>query len=134
MAHAYYHAKSSARRFGGVWEDYLELHEFMDHTKSHIGDNRHRLLLHNTWGIYLVERIFGAVWTRTSDGQAVPTRAILEQHILEDLRCIPSLEQCFANVPIENWQFRKARTLSQEDWSDDDTADTTNTPATNATD
>lgn len=114
MAHAYYHAKSSARTFGGTWEDYMELHNFMDHTKAHIADSRHRLLLHNSWGIFLVERIFGETWTRKSDGTQVPTRAILEKHVLEDLRCIPTLEQCFANVPVEDWQFKKALPLSQE--------------------
>jgi len=115
MAHAYYHAKSSARRFGGEWQDYMELHSFMDSTKAHIGDNRHRLILHNAWGIFFVEKIFGEVWTLKSNNKEVPTRAILEQHVLEDLQCIPSLEQCFANVPLEDWQFRKAKKLSQEE-------------------
>lgn len=115
MAHAFYHAKSSARKFGGAWEDYMELHEFMDHTKAHIADSRHRLILHNTWGIFFVEKIFGSVWTRKSDGKQVPTRSILEQHVLEDLRCIPTLEQCFAHTPVEDWQFRNAEPLSESE-------------------
>jgi hypothetical protein len=135
MAHAYYHAKSSARKFGGVYSDYMELHEFMDSTKSHIPDNRHRLVLHNSWGIFFVERIFGAVWTRESDGKQVPTRAILEQHVLEDLRCIPTLEQCFANVPVEGWQFRKALPLSQmEEEKNANTTDPIDQGAVGATD
>lgn len=115
MAHAYYHARSSARAFGGIWEDYMELHNFMDSTKAHIADSRHRLVLHNSWGIFFVEKIFGEVWTRKSDGKQVPTRAILEKHVLEDLKCIPSLEQCFANVPVESWQFKNSSPLSQEE-------------------
>jgi hypothetical protein len=114
MAHAYYHAKSSARTFGGIWEDYIELHNFMDSTKAHIADSRHRLILHNTWGIFFVEKIFGEVWTCKSNDKQVPTRAILEKHVLEDLHCIPTLEQCFANVPVESWQFKKASQLSKE--------------------
>ncbi len=114
MAHAFYHAKSSAKNFGGIWEDYIELHNFMDHTKAHIADSRHRLLLHNSWGIFLVERIFGGIWTCKSNGRHIPTRAILEKHVLEDLHCIPTLEQCFVNVPIEAWQFKKALPLSRE--------------------
>lgn len=113
MAHAYYHACSSARKFGGVWQDYLSLHLYMDHTKGHIADARHRMLLHNSWGIFLVEKIFGVLWIRESDGKQVPTRAILEQHVLEDLGFIPSLEQCFHNLPLEEWMFEKAKKLSR---------------------
>lgn len=115
MAHAYYHAKSSARAFGGIWEDYMELHNFMDSTKAHIADSRHRLVLHNSWGIFFVEKIFGELWTRKSDGKQVPTRSILEKHVLEDFKCIPSLEQCFASVPVEPWQFKNSTPLSQEE-------------------
>jgi hypothetical protein len=118
MAHSYYHARSAARKFGGIWQDYMKLEEFMDHTKAHIPDARHRLLLHNSWGIFFVEKIFGPVWTRLSDGKQVPTRTILEQHVLEDLRCIPTLEQCFAHVPLDQEWYRQALPLSQqlEDW------------------
>ena len=42
------HAESSARKFGGQPEDYLEIHNFMDSSKSVIADNRHRALTHNT--------------------------------------------------------------------------------------
>ena len=113
MAHAYYHAKSSARKFGGCYTDYLELHQFLDHTKAHLPDARHRLLLHNSWGIPLAERIFGPLWTCASNGKQIPTRTILEQHILEDLRYIPTLEQCFRNVPLETSLFRNALSLSR---------------------
>jgi hypothetical protein len=122
MAHAYYHARSSARKFGGTWEDYMELHSFMDSTKSHIPDNRHRLILHNSWGIFFVEKIFGPVWTRPSDGKQVPTRAILEQHVLEDLRHIPTLAECFAHVPLDSDLSRNALTLSR---MEEENADTT---------
>lgn len=95
MAHAYYHAKSSARRFGAEAEDYLALHEFMDHTKMHLADNRHRLFLHNAWGIFFAEKVLGRTLRRASDGKILPVRAILEQHVIEDLAFIPTLEYCF---------------------------------------
>jgi hypothetical protein len=100
----------------------MELHSFMDSTKSHIPDNRHRLILHNSWGIFFVEKIFGPVWVRPSDGKSVPTRAILEQHVLEDLRTIPTLEQCFAHVPLDNDLSRNALHLSR---MEEENADTT---------
>lgn len=100
MAHAYYHALSSARRFGGHLEDYLALHAFMDHTKAHVPDNRHRLLLHNAWGIFFAEQVWGPILIRASDQRAVPLRTLLEQHVKEDFGGrIPRLDQCFA-LPI----------------------------------
>lgn len=59
MAKPIVHARSSARRFGGVAEDYLEIHDLMDSSKSAFPDNRHRALTHNSWFFFIVERIFG---------------------------------------------------------------------------
>lgn len=114
MAHAFYHAKSSARRFGGQPEDYLALHVWMDHTKDHLADARHRLLLHNTWGIALAIQFFGVTITRASDSKEVPTRTVLEQHVLEDLGRIPTLEQCMSQVELQPWMYRNAAPLSQK--------------------
>lgn len=112
MAHAFYHAKASARRFGGTPEDYMALHEWMDHTKAHLADARHRLVLHNSWGIFLAEQVHGKVLTRASDGKEVPVRTVLEQHVLEDIGRIPTLEQCLASVTLEPWMYRNAEPLS----------------------
>ena len=114
MAHAYYHAKSSARRFGGTLEDYLRLHEWMDHTKGHLADARHRLVLHNSWGIFLAEAVLGKTLVRATDGREIPTRPIFEQHVIEDLGFIPTLEQCMGSAKIEvaPWMYRRASPLS----------------------
>ena len=37
MAHPLQHAKSSVRKWGGVVEDYLEIHEWFDETKAWYG-------------------------------------------------------------------------------------------------
>lgn len=59
MAHSYHHAVSSAKRFGGDPDEYLELHSFMDSSKAAWADQRHRALLHQSFGIYLTEELFG---------------------------------------------------------------------------
>lgn len=59
MAHSYHHAVSSARRFGGEADEYLEVHNFMDSSKSAWADQRHRAILHNSFGIYVTEELFG---------------------------------------------------------------------------
>jgi len=115
MAHPYHHARSSVRKFGGAWRDYIHIHEFFDQTKAHIADCRHRLILHNSFGIFLCEQLFGITISRESDGKEMPTRLIAEQHVLEDFGGrIPTLEECLRDTPIASWMSKGARSLSRE--------------------
>ena len=102
MAHPWHHALLSARRHGGRPEDYLDIHAWFDYTKSHIPDCRHRLFLHNSWGIFVAERILGATFTRISDGQTVPLRPLLERHVQEDFGQIPTLAACLEQIAPES--------------------------------
>jgi hypothetical protein len=101
MAHPWYHAVMAARKFGGTTEDYLPLETWMDFTKSHIADCRHRLFLHNAWGLFVAERVHGPTLTRASDGKILPLRPLLEDHILQDFGKIPTLGQCLAQLSPE---------------------------------
>ena len=47
MAHPLKHAQSSAHKFGGRPEDYLNIHNWFDESKSFLGDFRHRALRHH---------------------------------------------------------------------------------------
>lgn len=99
------HAKSSAKKFGGKFEDYLEIHDFLDSSKSTIADNRHRALTHNSWFISVViERIFGPT-IKNSSGKLVSTREIAEQHVLEDfkMRFIPSAQDYLCEIEFKDW-------------------------------
>lgn len=102
------------RRFGGVPEDYLELHNWFDQTKASWADSRHRAVLHSSFGIFLAEQIFGITITRASDGKQVPTRLIGEQHVTEDCGFIPTIENWLDELPRKDWMVRGARALSQE--------------------
>lgn len=90
---AYKHAEISVKRRGGVVEDYLAIHDFMDSTKELCSDNRHRIL-HTMWGIRrVIVPIFGQTITN-SHGKAVNVKDLCEQdHILPDYlnRFIPTL-------------------------------------------
>lgn len=59
MAKPFIHAQSSAKKFGGLPEDYEEIHNWMDSSKSFIADNRHRVIWHSSAGVFYVEKIFG---------------------------------------------------------------------------
>lgn len=84
-----YHTKSSVHKWGGSLDDYFPIHDFLDSTKSAMPDVRHRALLHNSFGIFLVEKVFGH-FIVNSKGRQVPVREIAERHIIEDLGFIPT--------------------------------------------
>lgn len=86
----------------------------MDSVKAHIPDNRHRMVLHNGWGIFLGEQVHGETLIRPSDGKMVPVRLVLEAHVLQDLGHIPGIEECLRDLPIKMWMCRAARKLSTE--------------------
>ena len=98
----YLHAKLSVKKWGGKPEDYLEIHDFIDSTKAHHADMRHRAMLHNSWGIYLCERIFGHN-SENSDGRLVSVRDVAEQHVIEDLGRIPAITEYLSAMPMMAW-------------------------------
>jgi hypothetical protein len=73
------HARNSVKKYGGEWEDYIEIHDFLDSTKSHFPDMRHRAILHNSFGCFLAEKLFGHLITN-SEGKEISVRDIAEDH------------------------------------------------------
>lgn len=105
MSTPYHHALSSVRKWGGVIEDYLAIHDWFDQSKEHFGDFRHRALRHHSQGIYEMERVFGVTITLSS-GKVIPTRPIGEQHVIEDCGFIPSVKDWFSNIQSQPWMAR----------------------------
>lgn len=113
MAHPYHHAVSSARKYGGKPEDYIEIHSWFDGSKEHMADFRHRALRHHTEGIFMAERIFGLTLIN-SDGRVVPVRYIGEQHVLEDLGRIPTVADWLGRIEPERWMLGRGKDLAKE--------------------
>lgn len=113
MANPYHHAVSSARKWGGKWEDYYPIHEWFDETKAHYAHFTHRAMRHHSEGIFLMESIFGPAITN-SEGKAVPTRWIGEQHVREDMGRIPTMADWLRCMKPERWMSAEARALSEE--------------------
>lgn len=106
MAKPYFHSQSSAKKYGGIWEDYMEIHEFMDSSKAAFPDNRHRALTHNSWFIGTVlPKVFGETFRRKSDNKIVNTRDIGEQHVLEDykFKFIPTVQDFLQEMDFLPW-------------------------------
>jgi hypothetical protein len=108
MAHCYYHALSSVRKWGGVVEDYLPLHQWFDQSKAILADPRHRALRHHAEGIFMLEALFGATIVNT-DGRTVPVRLVGEQHVREDLGSIPSFADWARLITPQAWMLRGHR-------------------------
>lgn len=109
MTHTWYHAQSTARLFGGVPEDYLDIHNWFDATKESFCDFRHRALRHHAEGIFECERVFGTTIVN-SDGKHVPVRYIGEQHVMEDCGGrVPSLADWLSRIEPAVWMARGSR-------------------------
>lgn len=114
MAHPILHAKSNAKKFGGKWEDYIHLHEWMDQTKSWFGDSLHRLYRHHSEGIFEGEKRFGSEFIN-SDGKTVYTRYCLEMHVKEDCNnYIPCAKEWIDNIMKKDRPLWMMKTMKLE--------------------
>jgi hypothetical protein len=102
------HARNSVKKWGGTLDDYLPIHDFFDSSKAALPDMRHRAILHSAFGIFVLERVFGT-YIVNSDGRKVSVRDIGEDHVVEDLGFIPTLEKWLKHMPMEDWMFGSGR-------------------------
>jgi hypothetical protein len=105
MSHPYHHAISSAKKHGGKWQDYIEIHNWFDETKAHFPDMRHRALRHHSEGIFWCEQKFGTV-VKNSDYKLVPVRTIAEQHLMEDVGFIPTIADYLKEMNQAGWMYK----------------------------
>jgi hypothetical protein len=110
MSNPYYHSISSCKRFGGTPDDYLEVHEWFDRGKASQPDFKHRALSHHSQGIYDAAQLFGAT-ILISTGARGPTRLIGEQHVMEDLGFVPSLQDWMDLLFVKRWMSPRSKLL-----------------------
>ena len=71
----YHHSKASVSRYGGQWQDYLEIHSLIDSSKTGCSNLKHRMILHNVdLTAELFKNKFGSNFSN-----------ILADHINEDI-------------------------------------------------
>ena len=112
MAHPNIHAVSSAKKFGGIPEDYIHIHEWFDETKALIGHSNHRIFRHHSEGIFECESKFGKTFIN-SDGKTVYTRYVGEQHVREDCNnYIPSAKEWHMSIvkkQLHKWMIKAGK-------------------------
>lgn len=109
MSKPYIHALNSVKKFGGHVGDYIEIHEFMDSSKSTTSTHVHRALTHNSWFIsFIVPRVFGETFQRKSDNKTISTRDIAEAHVAEDFggKFIPSASDYLDQIVSQEWMIK----------------------------
>lgn len=96
--------------FGGKPEEHLPYHQWMDATKAHFADVRHRAMRHHSEGIDLALSIFGqTIEVTVRDApRKIPLRPILERHVIEDLGHIPTMADWLREMPMRSWMVSKA--------------------------
>ena len=111
MAHPIVHAKSSVKKWGGKWEDYIHIHNWFDKTKSWVGNSHHRMFRHHSEGIFECEKTFGEHF-ENSEGKIVYTRYVGEQHVNEDCyNYIPSAKEWVNSIDSKEKPIWMIRTL-----------------------
>lgn len=98
-------ARETARRYGGRPEDYLPLHRFLDETKAHFPDPRHRAMRHHGAGIREGVALFGETMVN-ADGEEVAVEKVLELHLLLELDRIPTVEDWLLRIRPAPWMLR----------------------------
>ena len=96
------HARIHTKKYGGLPEDYIDIDEFIDSTKTAVADVRHRAILHSAFGCMLVEKVFGRTRVNSS-GKEYSTREVAEDHIMQDLGFIPTMGHYLKNMQIQPW-------------------------------
>ena len=112
MSNPQVHAERSAKTWGGSVPDYLAVHQWFDATKAHLPDNRHRMLLHNSFGMLLAEQVFGMA-IHNSLGRRVFVRDLAARHIIEDLGLIPTVQDCLGELPFQPWMAGAVRLMAR---------------------
>jgi len=103
----YEHAKSSAEAFGGIADNYVDIHNWFDETKQFTGDWTHRAVRHHAVGVEMAVAIHGD-YIMNSDGDKVPVKMVAELHIVEDCGFIPTIQDWLRPLKSfpEDWMLR----------------------------
>lgn len=98
------HAIASAKRLGGEYKEYLDIHEYMDSSKHAVADMRHRILTHTPW---FCENVIPYVFPQTrvnSVGKIYSPKQEAYNHIAEDYAGqIPATADWFLSLDFAPW-------------------------------
>jgi hypothetical protein len=115
------HALIAQKRYGGQWSDYLGIHTFFDTTKAAYAGRGHRMFLHQDFGVRCAERIFG-LEAINSDGVRLKVADLGNDHLVEDVGRVPTIQDWLDRLPALDWVRSPARISSYCDYREDPVA------------
>lgn len=107
------HGRLHAKKYGGHPDDYADIDDFIDSSKAAYPDFRHRAILHSAFGCYLVEQMFGRTRTNSA-GVTYSPRDIAEDHIIQDLGFIPTVEKYLENMTPQPWMSGTNKSIQKQ--------------------
>ena len=100
------HARITAHRYGGEWQDWIALHDWIDRSKMIFPSMQHRMFLHSDFGEWLTLQIHGESIT-ARDGTVIATRTLFRDHQVEDMGRIVPLAEWLREIDAEYWKRRR---------------------------
>jgi hypothetical protein len=104
VSHPYTHACASAERYGGQADDYLPIHNWIDASKAHYAEFRHRFLRHHEYGVREMAEQFGKF--TNSDGARVDSLDVGMDHLMDDHGQHPDRHMWFEGYNLQPWMSR----------------------------
>ncbi len=100
------HARITAHRYGGRWQYWIAIHDWIDRSKMIFPSMQHRMFLHSDFGEWLVVRIHGEA-IRDEDGAVISTRDLFRDHQVEDLGRVVTLGEWLREIDVGYWSRRR---------------------------
>ena len=100
------HARITAYRYGGEWQDWIAIHDWIDRSKAIFPSMQHRIFLHSDFGEWLAVRIHSEK-IGAEDGTVIPTRDLFRDHQVEDLGRVVTLAEWLREIDTEYWKCRR---------------------------
>lgn len=96
------HARITAHRYGGEWQDWIAIHDWIDRSKMIFPSMQHRMFLHSDFGEWLTIKIHGDS-IKARDGTVVSTGDLFRDHQVEDLGRVVPLSEWLREIDVEYW-------------------------------
>jgi hypothetical protein len=100
------HARITAHRYGGEWQDWIAIHDWIDRGKAIFPSVQHRMFLHSDFGEWLAVGIHGDA-IGAEDGTVISTRDLFRDHQVEDLGRVVTLAEWLREVDTDFWTRRR---------------------------
>src|SRR5262245_58420694 len=100
------HARITAHRYGGGWQDWIAIHDWIDRSKMIFPSMQHRMLLHSDFGEWLAVGIHGEK-IGAEGGTVISTHDLFRDHQMEDLGRVVTLEEWLREIDASYWTRRR---------------------------